>query len=76
MSAFWITDQGERYILIVKVEERPWTACSDGCELAEEKDLNALPAAVKFHLNSGQGNACKLDNIFNIHVLLWPPVEL
>ena len=51
-------------------------ACSDGCELAEEKDLNALPAAVKCHLSSSQQNTCELSNIFNIHVLLWSLVEL
>jgi len=41
--AFWISEQGERYILIAKVEKHLWTACSDGCKLAEGKDLNALP---------------------------------
>ena len=69
-------NEGERYVPIAKVEKWPWTACSDGCELAEEKDLNVLPAAVKCHLSSGQQNTCKLGNVFHIHVLLWPPVEL
>lgn len=45
--------------MLSRHKERPWTVCSDGYELAEEKDLNALPATVKCYFGNGQENACK-----------------
>ena len=59
----------------MKVEERPRAACSDGCELAEEKKLDMLSAAVERHLSGNQEDACRLGDILNVHVLLQPPVE-
>jgi len=46
----------------VKVEERPRAACSDGCELAEEKKLDMLSAAVERHLSGNQEDACRLGD--------------
>ena len=49
--------------------------CSDSCKLAEEKELNILPTAVKHHLSSSQEDVCKLSDILNIHVFLQLLVE-
>lgn len=51
------------------------TACSNGCKLAEEKELDTLPTAVECHLSGGQEDACKFGYILNIHVLLRLPIE-
>ena len=57
------------------MEEHPQAACSDGCKLTEEKELDILSAAVECHLSGSQEDACKLGDILNVNVLLQPLVE-
>lgn len=74
--AFRVSNQCQSYVPIAKVQERPWTACSDSRELAKEKHLNTLPATVERHLSGGQEDTCELGDVFNVHVLLRSPCEV